>query len=442
MIERAKGEIMKYYLAIDIGASSGRHIVGWSENGALRTEEVYRFPNGVKEQAGHLTWDIAALLSHVKAGIRAAFEKYPRIESLAIDTWGVDYVLMRGGEEILPCYAYRDDRTREAVRAVHEKVPFAALYAHTGIQFQPFNTLYQLYDDLARGRLNGVTDFLMLPEYLTYRLTGVKAHEYTNATTTGLVNAHTRAYDRELIAALGLPAHLFGPLSAPGSKAGALLPEVAAEVGGNTEAVLCASHDTASAVEGIPMSEGAYLSSGTWSLLGAKVPQPICSDMARTYNFTNEGGVGYVRFLKNIMGMWVINRLRAELAPEESFDGVMEMGKESAFDELVDVTDAAFLAPVSMKAAFDAKLAKMPRTAGDYFRCAHRSLAMSYRTALRELSDCTGKPYETLYIVGGGARNKWLNELTHEFCGVRVVALPIEATALGNLSVQSSHNSF
>ena len=442
MKERAKGEIMKYYLAIDIGASSGRHIVGWSENGALRTEEVYRFPNGVKKEAGHLVWDIAALFGHVKAGIKAVFRKYPRIESLAIDTWGVDYVLMRGGEEILPCYAYRDDRTREAVQAVHEKVPFAALYAHTGIQFQPFNTLYQLYDDLARGRLNGVTDFLMLPEYLTYRLTGVKAHEYTNATTTGLVNAHTRAYDRELIAALGLPAHLFGPLSAPGSKAGALLPEIAAEVGGNTQVCFCASHDTASAVEGIPMSEGAYLSSGTWSLLGAKVPQPICSDMARTYNFTNEGGVGYVRFLKNIMGMWVINRLRAELAPEKSFDDVMRMGQESSFDELVDVNAPCFLAPVSMKAAFDGALSEKPGSPGDYFRCAHRSLAMSYRSALKELSECTGKTFGTLYIVGGGARNKWLNELTQQFCNIRVVALPIEATALGNLSVQSSHNSF
>lgn len=437
-----RGQNMKYYLAIDIGASSGRHLVGWKEDGLLRTEEVYRFENGAKEQAGHFVWDIAALFSHVKAGIRAAFQKYPHIESLAIDTWAVDYVLMKGEREVLPCYAYRDGRTKAAVEEVHKRVLFADLYARTGIQFQPFNTIYQLSDDLARGRLEGVTDFLMIPEYLSYKLTGVKVHEYTNATTTGLVNGATGKYDKGLISALGLPAHLFGKLSLPGSAVGALLPEAKAEVGGNTQVVLCASHDTASAVEGIPMSGGAYLSSGTWSLLGAKVPHAICSDMARACNFSNEGGVGYVRFQKNIMGMWIINRLKAELAPEKSFDDVMRMGQESSFDELVDVNDSCFLAPASMKAAFDGALEHRPQTAGDYFRCAHRSLAMGYRTALQELSDCTDKKYDTLYIVGGGAKNKWLDELTQQFCNVRVVALPIEATALGNLKVQSSRNSF
>lgn len=426
---------MKYYLAVDIGASSGRHIVGWQEGGTLRTEEVYRFPNGVKEEAGHLVWDIAALVAHVKAGIKAAFAKYP-VSRIAIDTWAVDYVLMRGAAEVLPCYAYRDGRTAEAVKAVHQKVPFSELYERTGIQFQPFNTIYQLSDDLARGRLSDVTDFLMIPEYLTYKLTGVKVHEYTNATTTGLVNAGTGEYDGALISALGLPARLFSRLAQPGSRAGSLLAEVAAEVGGDAEVVLCASHDTASAVEGIPMAEGAFLSSGTWSLLGTKVPKAICSEAARSQNFTNEGGVGYFRFLKNIMGMWVINRLKAELAPESTFDEVMNAAKASAFDETVDVNDAIFLAPASMRAAFDATLKTKPAAAGDYFRCAHRSLALGYKRALEALARCTNKPFDTLYIVGGGAKNKWLNELTEEACGVRVVALPIEATALGNLKVQ------
>ena len=429
---------MKYFLAIDIGASSGRHIVGWKEGGEVRTEEVYRFPNGVKEEAGHLVWDMQALLFHVRRGLKAAFAKYPRIESLAIDTWAVDYVLMKGESEVLPCYSYRDGRTKGAVEAVHARVPFEKLYARTGIQFQPFNTVYQLSDDLARGRLDGVTDFLMIPEYLSYKLTGVKTHEYTNATTTGLVNAQTGEYDGALVEALGLPAHLFGKLSRPGDSVGALLPEVAAEAGGTCKVVLCASHDTASAVEGIPMSEGAFLSSGTWSLLGAKLPQPVCSDMARACNFTNEGGVGYVRFLKNIMGMWVINRLKAELAPEKSFDEAMELGQRSAFQGLVDVTDARFLAPASMKEAFDGCFAagEQPRTAGDYFACAHKSLALGYKKALEELAVCTGKKYDTLYIVGGGAKNKWLNALTEQACGVRVMALPIEATSLGNLKIQ------
>lgn len=429
---------MKYYLAIDIGASSGRHIVGWEKEGRFQTEEVYRFPNGTKEECGHLVWDVAALFAHVKAGIAAAFGKYPRIESLAVDTWAVDYVLMGGEKEILPCYAYRDGRTQGAIAVVHEKIPFERLYEKTGIQFQPFNTVYQLCDDMARGRLDGATDFLMIPEYLTYKLTGVKAHEYTNATTTGMVNAASGEYDAEIVSALGLPVRLFRPLSSPGSAVGQLLPEIAAETGGNTQVVLCASHDTASAVEGIPMSEAAYLSSGTWSLLGVRLPKAICSDAARRANFTNEGGVGYVRFLKNIMGMWVINRLKAEISPDLSFDEAMNAGKGSGFEGTVDVNDERFLAPASMKQAFDSCFAEGqgPKEAGDYFRCAHRSLALGYKTALARLEECTGRTIDTLCIVGGGAKNVWLNELTAEATGKRVVALPVEATALGNLAVQ------
>lgn len=429
--------MIKYFLAIDIGASSGRHIVGWKDGENTCTQEVYRFPNGVKEDAGHLTWDVAALFGHVKAGIKAALAKYPKIESLAIDTWGVDYVLMQGEREVLPCYSYRDDRTKAAIERVHAAMPFAQLYARTGIQFQPFNTIYQLTDDQAHSRLAGVTDFLMIPEYLTYKLTGVKAHEYTNATTTGLVNAAAKAYDQEIISALGLPADLFGELSAPGSAVGMLLPEVAQEVGGNLQVVLCASHDTASAVEGICMTQDApYISSGTWSLLGVKSPQAICSDEARAANYSNEGGVGYVRFQKNIMGMWVINRLKQELCPEYSFDEIMRAARESGFDETVDVNEPCFLAPESMSAAFESRLSEKPQTIGDYFRCAHKSLALNYKRALDELQRATGKTYDALYIVGGGAKNAYLNELAQQTCQVRVVALPIEATSLGNLKIQ------
>ncbi len=429
---------MEYYLAIDIGASSGRHIAGWKDKDGIHTEEVYRFPNGAREADGHLVWDIAAMFAHVKEGIRAAFAKYGQISSLAIDTWAVDYVLMQGDKEVLPCFSYRDGRTADAIRAVHDRIPFEKLYAATGIQFQPFNTVYQLTDDRVRGRLEKVTEFLMIPEYLTYKLTGVKSHEYTNATTTGLVNAVTGKYDEALISALGLPSRLFGTLSAPGSRVGMLKPEIAREVGGNTQVVLCASHDTASAVEGIPMTEGAYLSSGTWSLLGVKIPHAVCSERARKYNFTNEGGVGYFRFLKNIMGMWIVNRLKSELAPDISFDEMIALGKNSAFEGLIDVNDPRFLAPPSMSAAVSEGfgIGKGPQSPGDYFRCAHRSLALGYRRALAELEECTGKSCDSLYIVGGGARNGWLNELTREATGKNVVALPIEATALGNLKIQ------
>ena len=418
---------MKICLAIDIGASSGRHIVGWREGGELKTREVYRFPNGVTEQDGHLTWDIDALLAHVKAGIEKAREKY-EITSLSIDTWGVDYVLLKGDETVCPVYAYRDRRTESAIPAVHEKIPFVELYRRTGIQFQPFNTIYQLFADQLAGRLTEVTDFLMIPEYLMYRLCGVKSHEYTNATTGGMVSAETGAFDPAIVQALGLPEHLFRKLQQPGTVIG--------EYEG-IKVLLCATHDTGSAVEGIPM-EGNHpsISSGTWSLLGVKTEKPITDEASRAANWSNEGGVGYNRYQKNIMGMWLPNRLRAELCPDKSWGEIVGEAEASAFEETVDANAPIFLAPESMKAAFDSALSAKPQTLGDYFRCAYRSLALSYRQAIEELEYNTGKKYDKIYIVGGGAKNGFLNRLTEAATGKQVVALPIEATALGNLKIQ------
>ncbi len=417
-----------YYLAIDIGASSGRHIVGWTENGGLKTEEVYRFPNGVTELDGHLTWDIDALLFHVKAGVAKAKERFGSIESLSVDTWGVDYVLMKGDETVRPCYAYRDGRTEAVIPQVHEKISFTRLYRHTGIQFQPFNTVYQLYADKLDGRLEGVTDFLMIPEYLMYRLCGVKAHEYTNATTGGLVSAESGAYDQEIIEALGLPKRLFGELQQPGTVIGDYE---------GVKVVLCATHDTGSAVEGIPMEGNhPYISSGTWSLLGVKTEKPLTDEASEAANWSNEGGVGYTRYQKNIMGMWLVNRLRDELCPGKSWGEIVREAEASRFAETVDANAPAFLAPESMRAAFEAALAAKPATVGDYFRCAYRSLALSYRDALRELERNTGRSCDKLYIVGGGAKNAFLNRLTEEASGKQVIALPIEATAIGNLKVQ------
>ena len=419
---------MKHYLAIDIGASSGRHIVGWREDGELKTEEVYRFPNGMTERDGHLTWDVDALTEHVKIGINAALTEFPRIESLSIDTWGVDYVLMRGEHEVLPCYAYRDSRTEQVIPQVHEKISFTRLYRHTGIQFQPFNTVYQLCADKLSGRLAGATDFLMIPEYLMYKLCGVKAHEYTNATTTGMVNAETGEYDAAIVEALGLPRELFQPLQQPGTVIG--------EYEG-IKVVLCATHDTGSAVEGIPMeSNHPYISSGTWSLLGVKTPKAITNAASELANWSNEGGVGYNRYQKNIMGMWLVNRLRDELCPDKPFSEIVAEAEASRFEETVDANAPAFLAPDSMKAAFDAALAMQPQTVGDYFRCAYRSLAFSYMHAFQELQHNTGEHYDRIYIVGGGAKNAFLNCLTEEASGKKVIALPIEATALGNLKIQ------
>ncbi len=419
---------MKYYLAIDIGASSGRHIVGWKEKGELKTKEVYRFPNSMREQEGHLTWDLDALLSNVKDGITKARIQFPKIESLSIDTWGVDYVLLKEDKEVLPCYAYRDNRTLENIPALHKLVPFSTLYSHTGCQFQPFNSIYQLYTDKLEGRLKEVTNFLMLPEFLLWKLCGIKVKEFTNATTTGLVKAETGEFDKEIIEKLGLPVELFPKLTPAGKVIGKYE---------DIKVVLCATHDTASAVEGIPMEDNSpYISSGTWSLLGVKTPKPITDINSQEANYSNEGGLGYNRYQKNIMGMWLINELQKELCRGLGFSGIVQAAQESTAQALVDANSEDFLAPASMKEAFDKATGNSLVSIGDYFKCAYRSLALSYKVALEELEKNTGTQYKKLYIVGGGAKNQYLNELTAEMTKKEVIALPIEATAIGNLKVQ------
>ena len=415
---------MKYYLAIDIGASSGRHILGWRENGQIQTREIYRFPNGVQQKDGHLVWDMDSLEWQVKKGIDLALESCPEIASLSVDTWGVDYVLLKDGKPIYPVYAYRDSRTEAVIPKVHEKTPFLELYRRTGCQFQSFNSIYQLYDDLERGRLEQADNMLMIPEYLLYRLCGVPAREYTNATTMGLVNAQTHEFDTEILEKLGYPKRLFPKLSQPGTVLGSYK---------GITCMLCATHDTGSAVEGIPMEGNApYISSGTWSLLGVKTPKPI----ADVDNYSNEGGVGYNRYQKNIMGMWLVNELKRELCPVMPFPEIVKAAQESSCNLLVDANAPGFLAPKSMKAAFDAATGGRLASVGDYFRCAYSSLASSYQDALDELEGNTNKYYRRIYIVGGGAKNAFLNRLTEEATGKEVIALPIEATALGNLKVQ------
>ena len=423
---------MRHYLAIDIGASSGRHIIGWQENGQIYTKEVYRFANGVERVGEHLVWNIDALVENVKLGIQQAKSEFPEIVSLSVDTWGVDYVLLRGDEEVRPVYAYRDNRTESAIPQVHAIIPFEELYNRTGCQFQPFNTIYQFYDEKLQGRLVDVTDALMMPEYLMYKLCGVKAREFTNATTQGLINAQSGEFDEYILEKLGYPRCLFSQLQKPGTVIG--------EYEG-IKVVLCATHDTASAVEGIPMEGNhPYISSGTWSLLGVKTPCPITDSGSMAANYSNEGGVGYNRYQKNIMGMWLVNELQRELCPDAKFTEIVDWAEQSTCDLLVDANSPEFLSPKSMKTAFDNATENRLITLGDYFRCAYRSLVQSYHTALRELEQNTGKTYDKLYIVGGGAKNTFLNQLTEQVTGKQVIALPIEATALGNLKIQMEAN--
>ena len=416
------------HLAIDIGASSGRHILGFLENGEIKTKEVYRFPNGVKNVDGHLTWDISSLLSEVKKGIDVALSLYP-VKSLSIDTWGVDYVLLSGDKVIDPVFAYRDHRTDEVIDTVHNIMPFKELYKRTGIQFQSFNTIYQLYWDSINDRLSDATEFLMIPEYLSYALTGNKVKEYTNATTTGFINRESGEYDKEIISALSLPSSLFTQLSSPKTKVGKYK---------GIDVILCATHDTASAVEGMGIEGNEpYISSGTWSLLGLKVPSPITDEKSEKGNWSNEGGVGYTRYQKNIMGMWLINRLKEELEPSISFEEFNAMTESSTFEGFVDAEDPAFLSPVSMKEAFDEKLGVKGLSSKDYFRCAVTSLSKSYGKAIRELEENTGRKFTKLFIVGGGANNRLLNTLTEKETGLLVVAKAMEATAIGNLKIQA-----
>lgn len=428
---------MKQYLAIDIGASSGRHIVGRAENGKFVTEEVYRFPNGNKTQGGHLIWDTEELLSHVKKGIAEAVKKCGRIDSFSIDTWAVDYVLMRGDKEIFPCYAYRDGRTERAIAEVHGTVPFETLYEKTGIQFQPFNTVYQLYADKLSGRLNEADGFLMLPEYLLYKLTGKRSCEYTNATSTGLVNAKTHAFDADIVSALGLPERLFEKrISQPGETVGPLKAEIAAEVGCDMTAVLCATHDTASAVLAAPVAcdfSSPYISSGTWSLLGVEQERAHTDADSMRENFSNEGGPRFTfRWQKNIMGLWILQSARRELGLD--FAAAEALARANACGALVDCNDEIFLAPESMCAAVREKAGDL--TDGQLLYCIYASLADCYKRALRAMEEKLGKKFGTLNVIGGGSRDKLLNELTARAAGVKVMAGPAEATALGNLMVQ------
>ena len=436
---------MKYYLAIDIGASSGRHIVGYMKDGELMTDEVYRFPNGMDTVDGHLVWDTDRLFREVKTGIAESIKRYGKIESLSIDTWGVDYVLMKGDEEVKPTFAYRDARVNEPIKLVHDIIPFEELYSRTGIQFNSFNTVYQLYADKLAGRLDGVTDFLMIPEYLMYKLTGVKKKEFTNATTAALVNAETLKLDSYIFEKLDLPRELMGEIYAPGTLVGSFAPEVSAEVGGNISVVLCATHDTGSAVEAIDMDTDApYVSSGTWSLLGVKTERALTDEKSRASGYSNEGGVGYNRYQKNITGMWIIQSLRAEMCPDTSYSDIADMASKSDFTEIFNVNDEAFLAPKSMKGAIEKYLADRGKTApksmADYFNSAYVSLADGYREAILDLEKNTGKKYTEMYIVGGGAKNAYLNSLSEKATGKRIVALPIEATAIGNIKVQMKIN--
>lgn len=427
---------MKYFLAIDLGASSGRHIIGYLENGQVVTKEIYRFSNGNVIKDSHLTWDIEHIFEEVKKGIKKCLEEYHEIESFSIDTWGVDYVLLKGDEPVYPVFAYRDDRTKAPIEKVHEIISFDELYEITGLQFQPFNTIYQLYCDKLEGRLEGVTDFLHISEYLLYRLTGKKVKEYTMASTTGMLDLNTNDFSSAIIEKLGFEKSLFKPLYKQGFVIGDLTPEVQSEIGGNVKAVLCSTHDTGAAVEGIPFEKNVpYISSGTWSILGIKLNHGINSKTAQNANYSNEYGPNYIRFQTNIMGLWIIQNLAKQL--NRNFVELVEDARQSNYQELYSVNDQCFLNCSDMKTEiikwFKDHNKPLPKEDKDIVNTTYRSLAYNYSIALKNLETITGQTFDSFYIVGGGAKNAYLNELTELYTHKKVIALPIEASSIGNI---------
>lgn len=435
---------MKYYLSIDIGASSGRHILSSVQNDKLILEEVYRFENGMTEKDGHLVWDYKKLFSDILQGMKECKKAGKIPVSVGIDTWGVDYALIdKAGEVIGDVFAYRDGRTAEPIKKLHSKIPFETLYERTGSQFQIYNTIYQLYTDKLSGKLDNAERFLMMPDFFNYLLTGVMKNEFTNASTTGLMSAKTKEWDMQTVRELELPEKLFKELSDPATFVGRLKPEIADEVGYDLNVVLPATHDTASAVMAVPeVGQPLYISSGTWSLLGIESPVAISTEEALKENFTNEGGYGRsTRFLKNIMGLWMIQCVRREYNKKYSWADFVKLSKEvKDFNSIVDVNDSSFMAPASMIDAIKAYCAKtgqkVPETPGEIALCVYDSLAVCYNKAIETVEKVTGYKFNVIHIVGGGCQNGYLNELTAKRTGRKVVAGPVEATAIGNALAQ------
>ena len=430
---------MTYYLAIDIGASSGRHILGYIDNGRLKLEEIHRFENYITNQNGTLVWDIEHLVSEVKKGIAKCKEIGKIPCTVAIDTWGVDYVLLdESKQEILPAVSYRDSRTNRVINKVESIISAEELYLKTGIQKQNFNTIYQLYADKLSGRLEDAKHFLMIPAYLSYKLTGIIKNEYTNATTTGMVNADTKQWDYEIIDKLSLPKHLFGTLDTPCTVIGNFTKEMQDYAGFDSTVIFAPSHDTASAVCACPIDDNSvYISSGTWSLIGVESLNPIVNEKSMAANFANEGGIDYrFRFLKNYMGMWLFQNVKKNLNNKFSYDDMMRLAMQSKRFEMLDTNAPDFLAPENMINAIRSYLKNESIPIEVVINSVYHSLAQSYKNAIDEIEKLAGKTIDNVFIVGGGSKDTYLNKLTAQYTGKKVVTGLSEATATGNLLSQ------
>lgn len=439
------------YLAADFGGGSGRVIAGWLENERLVIEEVHRFGNRQVRLGDHLYWDFPALFEDMKEGLKKAAARGYQVKSIGIDTWGVDFGLIdQDGQLLGNPVCYRDARTSGIPEKVARILDPKAHYATTGIQVMEINTLSQLYSIKGSAQLDAAAHLLFMPDLFSYFLTGVVNNEYSIASTSELLDARKRDWSWDTIDALGLPRHIFGPIVMPGTVRGKLRADIAAETGlGEIEVVAVGSHDTASAVAAVPAEEDgslvAFLSSGTWSLLGVELAEPVLTEEARLAEFTNEGGVeGRIRFLQNITGLWILQRLMSEWreqGEEQTFGELLPAAERAEITSLIPVADAAFMNPTSMQQAICDYCAKtqqpVPQDKAQMTRCVLQSLAKKYQEAIIGANPLLPAPICRLHIIGGGSQNALLNQLTADALGVPVWAGPVEATAMGNILMQA-----
>jgi rhamnulokinase len=443
----------KYYIACDLGAESGRVMLGRLEDGRLTLEEMHRFPSAAVRVLGSLRWDVLRIFEELKTGLRNIAERRVSATSLSVDSWGVDYVLINAVHPMLsPPFHYRDARTDGTYDRLRKQVGSELIFAETGIQFMPINTLYHLASDLEKspGLLDLADCFLTIGDYFNYLFSGVPRVDESNASTTQLYNPRTRSWSQVLIDRCGFPSKIFPQLVPPGTVLGPLLPEVAAETGlHDVRVVSTCSHDTGAAVAAVPAQQGedwAYLSSGTWSLLGLELPEPLISEKVRERNFTNEAGYGgTTRFLKNIVGLWILQESRREwVRQRKEFDyATLTQEAENAepFRSLIDPRAPRFLKPGEMPQKISAFCSETgqptPETPGQFVRCIFESLALLYRVTIEELEQLTGRTIRRLHIVGGGSQSGLLNQFAASATGRQVVAGPAEATAIGNVLLQA-----
>lgn len=437
----------KYYAAVDMGASSGRLMVGWIENGKMQLEEIHRFENGMVKKDDELCWEFARIFREIVTGLKKCKELGKIPVSLGVDTWGVDFVLLdKDGGVLGNTVGYRDHRTDGMDEEVYKIISQNDLYARTGIQKAIYNTIYQLMAVKKKypQYMEQADSLLFVPDYFHYLLCGKKVNEYTEATTSQLINAQTNDWDYELMDMLGYKKAMFNELVMPGTSLGNLRPELAEEIGYDLEIVVPCTHDTGSAVLAVPANDDdfVYISSGTWSLMGVEMARPDCSQQSCDLNFTNEGGYNHrFRHLKNIMGLWMIQSIRHEYGDKYGFAEICEMAEEAKdFPSRVDANDNCFLSPDNMTQAVKDYCKnsgqQVPETLGEIATVIYTSLAECYARTVKELEETTGRTYSRIHVVGGGSNAGYLNELTAKATGKEVHAGPGEATAIGNITAQ------